>query len=226
MKKTFKIFAVLLVMAIALLGFNITANAAETSNTQDGLTATITTEKDSYQANEDITVDSDVEKIEFSLSGFKTKTIDDFLLFDGNVYLEKSNVPNDAFEYNGHYYKIYNNCNTWEDALSYCENLGGHLATITSAEENDALFNYMKKSGYETAYFGFSDKDNEGNWKWVTGENVDYTNWSSGEPNNDGYGEENYAEFYYKYNDGTWNDGNFNNGTTNDRCNFICEWDN
>lgn len=54
MKKTFKIFAVLLVMAIALLGFNITANAAETSNTQDGLTATITTEKDSYQANEDI----------------------------------------------------------------------------------------------------------------------------------------------------------------------------
>lgn len=171
-----------------------------------------------------ITLDSDIKKIEFSFSGFKTKTIDEFLLFDGNVYLEKSD--DDAFEYNGHYYKIYNNCNTWEEALRYCETLGGHLATITSAEENDALFNYIKASGYDNAYFGFTDKDNEGEWKWVTGEVVDYTNWSLGEPNNDGNGEENYAEFYYKFTDGTWNDGNFNNGTTNDSCNFICEWDN
>ncbi len=54
MKKTCKIFAVLLVIAVALFGFSVTASAAETSNTQDGLTATITTEKDSYQANEDI----------------------------------------------------------------------------------------------------------------------------------------------------------------------------
>lgn len=44
-----------------------------------------------------ITVDSDIEKIEFSLSGFKTKTIDDFLLFDGNVYLEKSDSENISF---------------------------------------------------------------------------------------------------------------------------------
>lgn len=44
-----------------------------------------------------ITVDSDIEKIEFSLSGFKTKTIDDFLLFDGNVYLEKLDSENVSF---------------------------------------------------------------------------------------------------------------------------------
>lgn len=167
-------------------------------------------------------------ELRFNKDGYKTATTtikiskDVMTVLKDPIVMEKENY---AFEYNGHYYKIYNNCDTWEDALSYCENLGGHLATITSAEENDALFNYMKESGYETAYFGFTDKDNEGDWKWVTGENVDYTNWSSGEPNNDGNGEENYAEFYYKYTDGTWNDGNFNNGTTNDRCNFICEWD-
>lgn len=56
MKKTCKIFAILLVIAVALFGFSVTASAAETSNTQDGLTATITTEKDSYQANEIIEI--------------------------------------------------------------------------------------------------------------------------------------------------------------------------
>ena len=41
-----------------------------------------------------ITLDSDIIKVEFSLSGFKTKEIFDFLLFDGNVYLEKEeNIP-------------------------------------------------------------------------------------------------------------------------------------
>ncbi len=54
MKRICKIFAVLLVMMIALFSFSITAGAAEVSNTQDGLVASITSEKDSYKANEDI----------------------------------------------------------------------------------------------------------------------------------------------------------------------------
>lgn len=44
-----------------------------------------------------ITLDSDIIKIEFSLSGFETKIIDEFLLFDGNVYLEKSDNDNVVF---------------------------------------------------------------------------------------------------------------------------------
>lgn len=54
MKRICKIFAVLLVMAIVLFSFSITAGATEVSNTQDGLVASITSEKDSYQSNEDI----------------------------------------------------------------------------------------------------------------------------------------------------------------------------
>lgn len=54
MKRICKIFAVLLVMAIALFSFSITAGATEVSNTQDGLVASITSEKDSYKSNEDI----------------------------------------------------------------------------------------------------------------------------------------------------------------------------
>lgn len=54
MKRICKTFAVLLVMAIALYSFSITAGATEVSNTQDGLVASITSEKDSYKSNEDI----------------------------------------------------------------------------------------------------------------------------------------------------------------------------
>lgn len=44
-----------------------------------------------------ITMNSNIKKLEFSLSGFKTKTIDEFLLFDGDVYLEKSDSDSVSF---------------------------------------------------------------------------------------------------------------------------------
>lgn len=54
MKRICKIFAVLLVITIAMFSFSITAGATEVSNSQDGLVASITSEKESYKANEDI----------------------------------------------------------------------------------------------------------------------------------------------------------------------------
>ena len=130
-----------------------------------------------------------------------------------------------ALEFNGHYYKIYDGvCDTWEEAAEYCNKLGGHLATITSAEENEALYSYITSNNYTTAYFGLTDKNSEGVWEWINGEEVVYTNWHSDEPNNDN--REDYGMFYWKFSDGTWNDGNFMNGTQSDERVFICEWDN
>lgn len=134
---------------------------------------------------------------------------------EGNVigYKENKNIPSDALVYNGHHYYVYSNVagvNTWEDAKKYCENLGGHLAVINDKTENDALYDYITRRGYKTAYFGLSDSANEGNWKWLDN-SVTYYNWFNGEPN--GGRSENYAEFYYKFNDGRWNDGNFGHGT-------------
>ena len=133
-------------------------------------------------------------------------------------------IPTDALEFNGHRYKIFTNiCSTWEEAEEYCEYLGGHLAVISSKEENDALFRYMRSLELETAYFGYSDATAEGEWHWVNSEKNTYTNWHSGEPN--GRTSENYAEFYYQFDDGTWNDGDFDNGvTSSDAKAFICEW--
>ena len=77
--------------------------------------------------------------------------------------------------------------------------------------------------------FGFSDRDSEGDWEWITGEPIDYTNWcyaDGKEQPNDGASRmdgksEDYAEFYKDTADGTWNDATFGKNTYH----FICEWE-
>lgn len=131
-----------------------------------------------------------------------------------------ANLQGQKNEFQGHSYQVFDGiCETWEEAQAYCISLGGHLATISSADENNFLYNLLIDSGYSSAYFGLTDSAKEGEWVWVTGESVTYTNWHPGEPNAEN-SKEDYAMFYYKFKDGTWNDGKFNNGT------FICEWDN
>ena len=110
-------------------------------------------------------------------------------------------------------------------AKKYCEKLGGHLATITSDDENEALYDFIHSLGYENAYFVYTDEAHEGKWKWVTGESSRYSNWAYGEPNNES-GREHYGMFYYKSPQYTWNDGGFNTINSGiDETAFICEWD-
>ena len=132
----------------------------------------------------------------------------------------QTQIPNDAVVFNNHSYYVYDldSVTTWEEAEEYCESLGGHLATITSTEEDDFLFDYVSNLGYGSVLFGLSDANQEGLWVWVTGEEVAYENWASGEPNNQG-GYEHFGQYYEKNTDGSWNDGS---GKT---CPFLCEWD-
>lgn len=160
-------------------------------------------------------------------------------LANGNIYEQsgyiceweatngESTVEEDG--YAGHVYEFYtlpeseweSGPITWEQAERRCEWKGGHLAVIESQAENDYLYAEMKQKGYENACFGYSDKETEGSWKWVNGVQSAYTNWHSGEPNHQN-GNEHYAMFYQKFDDGTWNDGN---GLIDADCAYICEWD-
>ena len=108
---------------------------------------------------------------------------------------------------------------SWEEIKAYCEENGGHLATIMCAEENEYVYEQMVKWGYDYAYFGYTDEETEGEWKWVTGEKTTFENWRAEDVDN--YLNEDYAMFwtmrpYY------WNDGGLreSNGAA-----FICEWD-
>lgn len=123
-----------------------------------------------------------------------------------------------------HTYQIFDmeDIQSWDDAKAYCEAQGGHLATITSKEENDFIYSYLQSCGLKTAYFGFSDAENEGDWVWVTGEDVDYTNWYPNEPNDTDGGEDE-AAFYFVDDSGRWFDGTM--GVSNGGCAFVCEWE-
>ena len=141
-------------------------------------------------------------------------------------------IPSDASTYNSHSYKLYTERKTWKEARTYCSNLGGHLVTIGSSEENAFLVSLMSKiSSSEDVMIGLSDIDDEGNWStWVTGEPVTYTNWGKNEPDNRGgnqdvgcivNGTRGYSGGSFYCTKGQWDD----NGNESTQYFFICEWD-
>jgi hypothetical protein len=120
---------------------------------------------------------------------------------------------------NGHYYEAISASNiTWSQAdvaaeSSTFQGVNGHLATITSAEENSFIF--IELGIYNNPYWlgGFQPDElpeppYDVGWQWVTGETWNYTNWNSGEPNDGNSVErtEDALAFAWYDEDGTWND--------------------
>ena len=122
-----------------------------------------------------------------------------------------------AAMYDGHIYKIFTVSLSWFDAYTYCQNLGGHLVTITSEEEQTFLNTYMNSQSFSSrAWIGaYSDG---AKWQWITDEAFEYMNWASGQPscddNKEFFAEINYNKF------GKWNDLSPLNIKY-----FICEWE-
>ncbi len=139
-------------------------------------------------------------------------------------------------------YGLYERGYSWGEAKTLCEQMGGHLATITSDDEQaqinsiltarlagtDAYKNYYWLGGYR-----------EGNlWKWVTGESFLYTNWAPGQPDSsaDAGGEDklmiwrnvepgNPQTTLLKWNDLNDNVSNYNSFYSRGSCGFIIEWE-
>ena len=135
-------------------------------------------------------------------------------------------IPSDALSYNGHRYRAFSSdtVKSYDDAVEYCRKIGGHLATISSAEENEIVYQAMIDAGLKNAYFGYYRTDNQSDWVWADGSTDNYTNWHEGEPSNDA--SELYAMYYEKFDDSTWNDGDFTFALRDQPSEFICEWDN
>lgn len=97
-----------------------------------------------------------------------------------------------VYHYEGHYYSLLTNKMNWISAERTCESLGGHLATVTSAEENAACKKILTKEGIANTqttpvWLGAENLMSlDYSWRWVTGENFSYTHWLGGEPNNCG----------------------------------------
>ncbi len=84
---------------------------------------------------------------------------------------------------NGSEYVLYGINTSWQSANSFAGSVGGHLVTISSADEN-AVVNALAAEVSGSVWIGAIDKDHDRRWSWVTGETFDFDKWNAKEPNN------------------------------------------
>lgn len=97
---------------------------------------------------------------------------------------------------NGHYYELVPAQGiSWQQAHQAAQQrcyVGrqGHLATLSSAAEQAFVWSLIANCGSIGSQFylgGYQKTPGSGDWRWVTGEPMDYTYWAPGEPNNLSY---------------------------------------
>ncbi|MEM6599586.1 MAG: DUF4347 domain-containing protein, partial [Cyanobacteria bacterium P01_C01_bin.69] len=100
-------------------------------------------------------------------------------------------ADDDGFTYKGNQYAV-TTAKTWQQAQNEAEQLGGNLVSINTAREEA----WLKETFGDTEGFwiGLNDVETEGEFEWASGEQVTYTNWAPGEPNDGGiFGSQDYG---------------------------------
>ncbi|XP_053086834.1 C-type lectin domain family 4 member E-like [Pangasianodon hypophthalmus] len=92
----------------------------------------------------------------------------------------------------------------WDESRKYCTDRGADLVIINSTEEQEFISNY---TGGTEAWIGLTDRETEGEFKWVDGKPLTTEFWWIGEPSD--YNNEDCVITGYKRaksNISTWND--------------------
>lgn len=126
----------------------------------------------------------------------KVKTLGHLLMFMLIIVGCKKNDLKQCWT-NGHCYEAILSTVSWVEAKAACENLGGHLVTITTEQENEFVFNLVNNkvfwyldavgNGLGPWIGGYQEdgaQEPGGGWRWVTTEPFNYTNWEAGQPDN------------------------------------------
>lgn len=148
--------------------------------------------------------------------------------------IQSQNIGTDT----GHRYQLFDESMSWTEAEAFCESVGGHLATITSTEEQARLEEILALGTKNSYWLGASDKNHDGTWRWVTDEAFSYANWANNQP--DSYLSTEDSLMVYREIDpmnkdnsgfGYWNDLTSDGTCEGDtffglnNLGFICEWE-
>lgn len=145
-------------------------------------------------------------------------TVSDSITF---TVMEGKFAPVNVIEINGKKYELYDNSMTWDKAKSKCEELGGHLVTITSQEEIDIIKKLITSGNRYGYWTGLADIDKNKIWENITGEVSNYSYWAENQPD---YFEDNedcaiiQNEKDYRWNDVPHDCASYHIG-------FICEYE-
>ena len=101
-------------------------------------------------------------------------------------------IPADAVEWNGHYYKLFKTAVTHPVALMECKNKGGHLVRIENSDENKFVNRLVvtqmapRRAFFDGwVYVDGTDSAKENSWIYSDGTPAIYLNWLPGGPHND-----------------------------------------
>lgn len=92
--------------------------------------------------------------------------------------------------------------NTWLMALGQAKSSGVYMATVRNKQEND----FLRKEFSGDLRVGLTDRQKEGDWKWISGEPRTYSDWAANQPDN----YQNNEHFMNLTGNGLWNDINEN----------------
>ena len=87
----------------------------------------------------------------------------------------------------------------YDDARTTAQRLGGHIVSIGSDAENQFI---SDKFMSHSVFIGLTDRGNEGQFTWDSGEVLTYTNWSYNQPND----HNNNQDYVEMMSSGEWND--------------------
>ncbi|KAM9449565.1 uncharacterized protein Hap1MRO34_022097 isoform 2-T4 [Clarias gariepinus] len=121
-----------------------------------------------------------------------------------------------CFIFSSSLYFMSNEIKSWTESRQDCRDKGADLVIINSREEQEFI-SKQKVNGQIYVWIGLSDRETEGEWKWVDGTPLNTVFWASGEPNNI-HGDEDCVVIYSDDSGNFWNDNK-----CSVKLNWICE---
>lgn len=126
-------------------------------------------------------------------------------------------------------YRVVDGSLTWSQAKQRCEDLGGHLATIMTEEENNYVTSLLSSKADRALVFwiGLTSGRKKGQWTWVTGAEPKFMVWPEGQAKNGG-GNGNFAAITSSPNKpmhGRWMDFDSDQRAYETVAGFVCEWE-
>ncbi|EPQ07510.1 C-type lectin domain family 17, member A [Myotis brandtii] len=129
----------------------------------------------------------------------------------GLVDCARVTCPEGWLPFEGKCYYFSPNTKSWDEARKFCQENYSHLVIISSIDEQNFV---VKAHGSPRVHWlGLSDREHEGDWKWLDGSPVTLSFWEPEEPNN-----LNDEDCVSMTKQGTWNDLSCNKATY-----WICE---